>query len=87
MPAHIILAVASNTFAPALATLRRLGYAVSPTRDGYRADSATRHLLADDLLQLLGLVMLLDVRGDSWQPTAEEVQAVIDLDCGQQSTE
>jgi hypothetical protein len=79
MNERIQLAAASNTLAPALAVLRRMGYVVSRNGDVYRADSETRRLLADDLLQLLGLAALLDERGAAWRPTDEEVDALLRL--------
>lgn len=80
MNERLRLAAAANTLAPALAALRQKGYTVSRRDDSYRAESAARLLLADDLLQLLGLVALLDERGDSWHPTDEEIQALLDLE-------
>ncbi|WP_457351578.1 hypothetical protein [Roseateles sp. P5_D6] len=80
MSDRIQLAAASNTLAPALAVLVRKGYVVSREGDGYRADSSTRQLQADDPLQLLGLAAMLDERGASWQPTDEEVEAILQLE-------
>jgi len=80
MSERIQLAAAGNTLAPALAALRRKGYVVSREGDGYRADSSTWQLLADDPLQLLGLAAMLDERGASWQPTDEEVEDFLQLE-------
>jgi hypothetical protein len=74
------LAAAANTMAPALAVLCRKGYVVTRQGYTYRADSGARSLLADDPLQLLGLAALLDERGESWQSTDEEIDALIALD-------
>ena len=80
MNERIHLSAAGNTLAPALAVLRRMGYVVSRDGDGYRAERAARQLLADDPLALLGLAALLDERGASWQPTDEEVDALLKLE-------
>lgn len=79
MTQPLFLTVASNTLAPALATLQQLGYTVTYSSAGYRANSAARSLLAEDLVQLLGLVLLLDVRGDAWQPSDDEVEKLLEL--------
>lgn len=81
MNESIHLAAAGNMLAAALAVLRRMGYVVSRAGDGYRAVNPERQLLADDPLELLGLVALLDERGACWQPTDEEVDALMQLEC------
>ena len=80
MSERLFLTSASNTLAAALSPLRRAGYTVTLTTEGYRAESATAILFAEDLLQLLGLARLLEVQGVAWPPTDEEVQAVVDLE-------
>jgi hypothetical protein len=80
------LAAAGNTLAPALAELRRVGYAVSRL-DGaggttnYRATRASDVLTGDDVLQLLALATLLERRGDAaCVPTDAEIADVLRLD-------
>lgn len=80
MSKRLFVTSASNTLAAALSTLRQSGYTVTLTTEGYRAENASASLLAEDLLQLLGLARLLEVRGVAWPPTDEEVQAVLDLE-------
>ncbi|RZI59647.1 MAG: hypothetical protein EOP37_10745 [Rubrivivax sp.] len=77
-PLHLV--AAANTSAPALATLHRKGYTVSRVGDEYRAERADRCLSADDPLQLLGLAAILDERGKDWQPSDDEIQALLELE-------
>lgn len=77
------ITAAGNTLAPALASLKALGYEVSRDVGGlrlYRAESAVCSLSAEDPLLLLGLATLFDLRGENWQPTNAEVDAFVDME-------
>lgn len=79
------LVAAGNTLAPALGILRALGYKVSRDRSAkrlYRAENETCIFTADDLLALLGLVKIYEVRGIDWQPNDTEVQDIVLLENG-----
>jgi hypothetical protein len=73
------IAAAGNTLASALACIRASGYAVTVEPNGklLRAVGTAATLLAEDLLSLLGLVKLYEVRGPEWKPTDAEVEALL----------
>ena len=74
---------AGNTLAPALAVLRGMGYDVKREsgNDGwYAAISSRCSLRAEDPLALLGLAKLYEARGAKWQPSDEEVSALLALE-------
>ncbi len=74
-----IIAAAGNTLAPALACIRASGYTVTAAPHGklLRAEGPTATLIADDLLSLLGLVKLHEMRGLEWRPTDTEVEELL----------
>ena len=79
------LAAASNTRAPALAVLHRLGYDVTRIASEFggehwlQARRGNSTLIADDTLSLLGLTSIEEHRGKNWQPTNAEVDALLTL--------
>ena len=81
MDKTVFIAAAGNTLAPALAALQALGYVVSVVNDSIlRAESAEAVFLAEDPLQLLGLIKMHEVRGNNWQPSDAEVDAWLAFD-------
>ena len=78
------LDAAANTFAPALAELQGMGYAVRHQDDpGYCYVAERRDVLlhADDVLQLLALAILNKRRGDAaCRPTDAEMQDLLRLE-------
>jgi len=83
MKSRTAITAAGNTLAPALASLKALGYQVSRDPAGqrlYRADNAECSLAAEDPLSLLGLVKLYEVRGADWHPTDAEVSAFLGME-------
>ncbi len=78
------LDAAANTLAPALAELHSMGFAVRH-QDGagysYVAERQGVILRADDVLQLLGLAILRERRGDAaCDPTDDEVEGLLRLE-------
>lgn len=78
------LHTAANTLAPALAELHSMGFAVRH-EDGagyhYVAERQGVVLGADDVLQLLGLAILQERRGDAaCRPTDAEVEDLLRLE-------
>ncbi|GAB2544042.1 hypothetical protein [Simplicispira piscis] len=72
----IEITAAGNSETAAHSALLQLGYSVSALNTEPKLFKATKQsvqLVAEDMLQLLGLVKLLDVRGHNWQPTDAEV--------------
>jgi hypothetical protein len=71
------IAAAGNTEVPAYLTLLMLGYAVDRTEQGgeelWTARNGTLQLLANGLLELLGLCLLSSERGPNWQAREDEV--------------
>jgi hypothetical protein len=86
MTTKLSLHAAGNTVAPALAELISMGYIVSridiirgPVL--YQAENSDMVVKAEDPLQLLGLVVLVERRGSAAsQPTSAEVDALLRLD-------
>jgi hypothetical protein len=79
----VLIASAGNTMAPALAELRELGFVVSQGPDDsllLQAENGQYRLLAEDMLQLLGLASLAIRRGEKWAPTDAEVAALLTLE-------
>jgi hypothetical protein len=75
MSSSTVIAEAGNVLPAALASLKRLGYAVSIGGDGasFEAIATGRKLIAEHPLALLGLAKLLEQRGYTWQPSDSEV--------------
>jgi hypothetical protein len=76
---------AGNTLAPALAILRKLGFAVTWPAPGsgsdfIRAEKGDLVLYAEDPVTLLGLLRVYEERGPNWHPTDAEVQSLLDLE-------
>ena len=89
MKERTVIASAGNTMAPALAVLQSMGYSVSRDATGpalYRAENQHCVLIAADPLLLLGLAQMYEIRGSSWQPTDEEVSALLALERNGAST-
>ena len=82
MTTPVTIASAGNTLPAALACLRQLGYSVSlvPGTELLRAERELEAFVAEDPLQLLGLVKLHQLRGASWRPTESEVEAFLKLE-------
>lgn len=83
MTGPVTISAAGNTMAPALASLRELGYVVSRVGGGsplYRAENALCSFTAEDPLLLLGLVKLYELRGESWQASDAELEALLALE-------
>jgi hypothetical protein len=76
------IASAGNVLPGALASLRTLGFVVTVASDGQllQAKSPDCTLIAEDLLALLGLAKLHELRGSEWCPTDEEVEAFLALE-------
>lgn len=69
--------------APALATIRAMGYEVSRDLEGggaYVAVGPNCRLVADDPLALLGLLKIYEMRGSNWEPTDAEVSAFLEME-------
>jgi len=82
--ARFTVAAAGNTMAPALAVLKGLGYDVSRHissngTEEFHAHGLQAHLVAEDILQLLGLAALVRERGAQWLPSDPEVEALLRL--------
>jgi len=78
-----LIASAGNTIAPALAVLRELGFVVSQGPDDsllLQAENGKFRLLAEDMLQLLGLASIAIHRGEKWAPTDSEIAALLKLE-------
>ena len=74
------MAMAGNVLVPAILALKDLGYTVSQQKQGYPrwvAQLDHRQLLADDPVQLLGLALLRERRGQRWSASDDEVNAVL----------
>lgn len=72
-----IIANAANTLVPALLALRQKGFTVcqKPTEgmDAWVAIRDSRSFVADAPVSLLGLVAMVEIRGDNWMASDEEI--------------
>ena len=77
------IAQAGNTVVPAILALEAKGLSVA-TRDGVfvatSPDGATH--VADDPVAVLGLVALVEIRGNHWRATDEEIDATLPMPSG-----
>ncbi|MGO1071589.1 hypothetical protein [Lysobacter sp. CA199] len=70
------VAMAGNTLAPAYSVLLKKGYAVErhPDLSGWCCASKDGYsFLAENPVELLGLIAMLEVRGEAWQASDREV--------------
>jgi len=74
------IATAGNTVVPAYLALLAKGYSVSreaPDKHAaeiWRAEARGNSFIAEDRVYLLGLVALLEVRGESWKANDAEIE-------------
>lgn len=82
MTTRTVIASAGNLLPAALSSLRALGYTVSIANNGRlcKAESAECTFMAEDPLQLLGIVKLHEARGNAWAPSDAEVEDYLALD-------
>lgn len=76
------LCAAGNAVVPAYVALKSKGYAVAPAHGGQNgetwcAEKEGMRFLADDLITLLGLVSMYEIRGERWRATDDEVEAFL----------
>ncbi len=74
----MLLFAAGNTVAPAIQTLKSLGYKVTLS-DGLQlltAEKGGNSFVADDPVTVLGLIKMHEVRGADWQVPDEELEAI-----------
>lgn len=79
----LTIANAGNTQAPALAALKQMGYAVcieNAETGLVAAENPEHRLLAEDLVTLLGLAALAQIRGREWFPTDQEIGDMLRLE-------
>ena len=71
------LSMAGNTMAPCCVTLEELGYTVSNDTSGdqetWKAEKDGLRFYAFDPCQLLGLVRLVEIRGQDWQVSDKQI--------------
>lgn len=70
------VAMAGNTLAPAYSVLLKKGYTIERHPDLPGACVASKDgysFLADNPLELLGLIAMIEVRGEAWQASNREV--------------
>lgn len=72
---------AGNTLVPAILVLEDRGFVVTRNTDGetetWRARRGDTEAVGDDPLQLLGLVALLDARGQDWKASDIELEGAV----------
>jgi len=77
-PSSLICA-AGNVAAPAWLALQHKGYVVTVVGDACYAEKEGRRFMADNVLALLGLVSMVEVRGPDWAATDDEIDAFLRL--------
>ncbi len=70
------IASAGNTEIPALLALEAKGYSVSCAEagGGWIAKNSVNEVIAESPLELLGLVEIIDFRGESWHAQDHEIE-------------
>jgi hypothetical protein len=84
MTKKISIYQAGNTLVPVLATLESLGFRLwqeprSTGRPFYHAENDEHSVFAHDSFALLGLIKMLEIRGENWLPTNEEIKRYLDV--------
>ena len=78
------IASAGNTIVPAYLSLLRKGIIVSRERadtdtgELWHAEAGGNSFIAEDLVQLLGLVALFEVRCESWKASGVEIERFLE---------
>lgn len=80
MPNKLKISVAGNVEVPAYLVLRAKEYEITVDRrakgeETWYAEKNGRQFSADGPFELLGLVAVLEARGDDWSGTDEEIDA------------
>ena len=68
------LAAAANVLTPAYLAIVSKGYSVSRVGDDIVAERESDRFVAEDPIQLLGLIALIEIRGEAWQATDDEIE-------------
>ena len=68
------LAAAANVLTSAYLAIVSKGYSVSRVGDDIVAERDGDRLIAEDTIQLLGLIALIEIRGEAWQATDDEIE-------------
>jgi hypothetical protein len=68
---------AANTMAPAYLAILSKGFAVTTSGDMMVAEKGQYRFVADEPLSLLGLIALVEVRGEGWQANDDEIAAFV----------
>ncbi|MGH8080901.1 MAG: hypothetical protein ACREP7_10015 [Lysobacter sp.] len=72
--------MAGNTLAPAYSALLKKGYTVERGSDALGGCSASKNgysYAAENPVELLGLIAMIELRGESWQASDREVDAFL----------
>ena len=78
MSDHLIhLAQAGNTVVPAVLALESLGFTVEVHDRSVSASSDTARYTAGDPVAVLGLIKLIELRGEAWRPADSEVDETL----------
>jgi len=85
MPNRISIHQAPNTLAPVLAVIESLGFRVwhefdRPGVKVYCAENGQFSVSAYDPIALLGLIRMLELRGDKWMPSNPEVERYLQFE-------
>ena len=70
--------MASNIMVPCVVTLEELGYTVTnqilDEQETWVAKKDCEDFFANDPCQLLGLIKLIEIRGENWQASGEQIE-------------
>jgi hypothetical protein len=77
----MIVADAANTIVPCFLVLESQGYKISKRQDSeieqWIAEKGDLQVLAEDPLRLLGLVTMVEARGEKWYAPDEEIEGFL----------
>ena len=74
------MASAGNTEPPAFFLLKELGFELSKYQDFYIAQNPEVEFVANSPLELLGLVVLYNAKGENWRASDEQIDQFIEFD-------
>lgn len=73
------LVAAGNTVVPTILLIRQLGYSLTIDKQKglFRAGNGGNSFEAEDPLMVLGLIKLIEMKGDNWKASDKEIEDIL----------
>lgn len=71
------ISLAANTMTPAYLAILSKGFVVTTSGDMMIAEKGQNRFVAEEPVSLLGLIALVEVRGEEWQADDHEIDAFV----------